>query len=157
MDKTLSEQAALPVYRLMYLSAAKHEMGAEELETILSTARNANAAKGITGMLLYVERQFLQYLEGEQEAVETLYRNIEKDPRHSGVIRLFAGPCARRVFADWSMGYHHCNAKEQEAAIGIIDLCRRSVRDVLPAETPEEIVAFMESFYRNSHSRRRFS
>lgn len=140
----------MPIYHLMYISTAKHEMDDEELESILSVARARNSESGISGLLLYVERHFLQYLEGEQEAVEKLYRNIEKDDRHSGTMRLFAGLRDRRVFAGWSMGFHRLDKKEEPALSGAIDLCENSVRDALPKEAPEEIAIFMESFYRSS-------
>lgn len=139
-----------PVYRLLYLSAAKREMKTEDLHAILSTARDRNADAGITGLLLYVERQFLQYLEGEQKAVEALFERIEADPRHSGVMRLLSGTCGQRVFSDWSMGYQPLEADERDCVCGLIDLCKHSMRDRLPTDAPEEIVTLIESFYKNS-------
>ncbi len=134
----------------MYMSTSKREMGQQELDSILAVARDRNPKLGVSGLLLYVERHFLQYLEGEQEAVENLYRHIEKDDRHSGVMRLFAGLYDRRIFADWSMGFHRLDQDEKAALSGAIDLSQNSVRDTLPPEAPEEITIFMESFYRSS-------
>lgn len=134
----------------MYISTSKQDMSGQELEAILSVARENNTGLGISGLLLYVERHFLQYLEGEQSVVEELYRHIEKDDRHSGLMRLFAGLYDRRIFTDWSMGFHRLDKDEQAQLSGAIDLCKNSVRDTLPEEAPEEIAIFMESFYRNS-------
>ncbi|WP_422367770.1 BLUF domain-containing protein [Pelagibius sp.] len=134
----------------MYISTSKQAMGEQELEAILSVAREKNIDLGVSGLLLYVDRHFLQYLEGEQGVVEDLYRHIEKDERHSGVMRLFAGLYDRRIFTDWSMGFHRLSEDEQAELSGAIDLCKNSVRDTLPEEAPEEIVIFMESFYRTS-------
>ncbi len=134
----------------MYMSTAPHDMSDAELEKILATARAFNPTKGITGLLLYVERQFLQYLEGDEAAVEALYKSIEKDRRHSGVMRLFSGDYERRVFEDWSMGFQRVAPSAQKTIEGAIDLCRQSVRDSMPANAPNEITMFMESFYRNS-------
>lgn len=132
------------------MSTAKREMTAADIEDLLLVARDKNAVNGITGMLLYVERQFLQYLEGEQQAVESLYRSILGDVRHSGVILLLSGPSPRRVFADWLMGYHRLNNNEQKNIAGAIDLCQTSLGKAIPSKAPEEIAGFMESFYRNS-------
>lgn len=139
-----------PVYRLMYMSSAHHDMSDAELEKILATARAFNPTQGITGLLLYVERQFLQYLEGDERAVEALYKSIEKDPRHSGVMRLFSGDYDRRIFGDWSMGFERIAPVSTKQIEGAIDLCQQSVRESVPPEAPNEIAMFMESFYRNS-------
>lgn len=134
----------------MYISASKKDISGQELEAILSVARENNTKMGVSGLLLYVEGHFLQYLEGEQSVVEQLYRRIEKDSRHSGVMRLFAGLYDRRIFADWSMGFHRLDKDEQAELSGAIDLCKNSLQDTLPEGAPEEVTVFMESFYRSS-------
>lgn len=121
-----------------------------DIQDILATAQRFNASVGITGMLLCVERQFLQYLEGDEQAVESLYERIAKDPRHSGVMRLFCGRYPRRVFEGWSMGFQQAGKEKPKALQGAIDLCRQSVGELVPSEAPAEITTFMQSFYRNS-------
>lgn len=134
----------------MYISASKQDLSGQELEAILSVARENNKKMGVSGLLLYVEGHFLQYLEGEQSVVEQLYQRIEKDERHSGVMRLFAGLYDQRVFTEWSMGFHRLDKDEQAELAGAIDLCKNALRDTLPEDAPEEIAVFMESFYRSS-------
>ena len=141
---------SIPVYRLMYMSTVCDQTSDADIQAILATAQRFNATAGITGMLLCVERQFLQYLEGEEQAVEALYKRIAKDPRHSGVLRLFGGRYPRRVFEGWSMGFQQAGPEKSEAIQGAIDLCRRSVGELVPSEAPADITAFMQSFYRNS-------
>lgn len=132
------------------MSTAHPNTGAGDIEAILTAARAFNPSRNITGMLLYVEGQFLQYLEGEEAAVEALYDKIEKDRRHSGVMRLFASDCPRRGFEDWSMGFRSIDRDALKSVEGVIDLCRQSVREAVPSGAPEEITLFMESFYRSS-------
>lgn len=67
-----------------------------------SAARN-NAAAGITGLLLFNGRNFLQLLEGERDAVDSLLDRVESDPRHSGVVVVTDLEVAERSFPDWSM------------------------------------------------------
>ena len=144
------------IYRLLYISTASHEMSDAELNEILEPARAFNAANNISGMLLYVERQFVQYLEGNPFVVRSLYRRIEQDPRHTGVMRLLWSEVPRRVFADWSMGFKHVDQSAAQPIEGAIDLCRRSLREAIPPEAPGEIVTFMESFYRTGQGLRDF-
>jgi Sensors of blue-light using FAD len=56
-------------------------------------------------LLVYLNGNFLQILEGEREVVLTLAKRIEVDPRHQGMLTLLQRPVERRAFGDWSMGY----------------------------------------------------
>lgn len=148
----MGDSIILPVYRLMYMSIAGHDMSDAELEQVLVEARDFNKAENIGGMLLYSERRFVQYLEGDDFAVESLYRRIEKDPRHHDVTRLFSGFYPRRIFGCWYMGFQHLEGGENRRVQGAIDLCTTAVRDAIPPDAPEEIIVFMQNFYLNSGS-----
>jgi hypothetical protein len=91
-------------YEIIYASSATGALPETELAKILSVARATNAARGVSGMLLYEAGSFLQILEGEQAAVEQLYEHISKDKRHGQVVVLHRGEIAAPVFAEWSMG-----------------------------------------------------
>lgn len=94
------------IYQLIYLSRAVESVSEKEVNDILSVARKYNPNAGVTGILMFRSGLFFQLLEGEKEAVEALYTKIEKDPRHAHMIRLFGGYNQKRIFEDWSMGYH---------------------------------------------------
>lgn len=74
------------------------------LEQIAETSQEYNKSKKISGMLLGIENKYLQYLEGEEEEVKTLYDKIRGDGRHFDVIAWVKGYSKERVFKDWSMG-----------------------------------------------------
>ena len=138
------------LYRLLYVSTAKHFLSHRELEALVAEARAHNAAAGITGMLIYTDGHFLQYLEGPRSEVEALFSRIERDPRHLGLLRIFEGPQARRVFAEWSMGYCTLRKDDYASVRGALDLAAQPFRDVLPDRAPADLAVFMESYYRNS-------
>ncbi|WP_340118373.1 BLUF domain-containing protein [Pelagibius sp. 7325] len=137
-------------YRLLYVSTARHFLSPDEIEALLVQSRANNDAASLTGMLVYVDGHFMQYVEGPQAAVEALSQRLDGDRRHHGIIRLLGGPCARRAFPDWSMGYRGLKDDEQERARGLINLAKQTLRGALPADVPEELILFMESFYRHS-------
>ncbi|MFQ1699748.1 BLUF domain-containing protein [Loktanella agnita] len=91
--------------RLIYCSTAIRDVTDQELVDILRTARRNNIRNGITGMLMYHERAFLQVLEGAEEDVTACYDRIYRDPRHRGLITLDKAPASSRTFTDWSMGH----------------------------------------------------
>lgn len=95
----------MPLHELVYVSLAEHPMSDEELRQLLAQARAHNVAHGITGLLVYRDREFMQLLEGEEAEVAALFQHIERDRRHLQVYRLWDGPIAERSCRDWVMGF----------------------------------------------------
>ena len=79
------------------------EAGEAELRRMMDTAMRRNAESGITGVLRFDGAYFLQVLEGPRAAVEETMDRIRRDPRHTDVRLLHAGPLERRDFGEWSM------------------------------------------------------
>jgi lipopolysaccharide biosynthesis regulator YciM len=92
---------------LVYISSAIRPFSDDELKALLEQSREKNARLEITGMLLYKDGNFMQALEGPDEAVCGLYRTIERDPRHHGVLQLMRHPIEGREFASWWMGFRN--------------------------------------------------
>jgi len=92
------------VYQLIYRSQATHPICPTELDALLFRSRPKNARTGITGLLVYHDRTFLHWIEGETRAVQALYRKIRLDPRHMDTTVLIETAAARRKFAAWNMG-----------------------------------------------------
>lgn len=86
----------------LYISTAP-TLPREEVDAILSTSARNNSARGITGLLLFNSRNFLQLLEGEEAEVAGLMERITCDPRHSGVLVLDRRGIAARTCPDWAM------------------------------------------------------
>jgi len=95
--------------QLLYISTAVLP-GAAMLDDILSTAQQRNALSGVTGMLLFNGRRFLQVLEGPQATVEMTFARISVDPRHRAAVVLSRRDVADREFGSWSMGYRPIDA-----------------------------------------------
>ena len=68
----------------LYISTAP-TLPREEVDAILAASARNNPERGITGLLLFNGRNFLQLLEGEEGEVAALMQTITADPRHSGV------------------------------------------------------------------------
>jgi hypothetical protein len=98
--------------RLTYASTASQEWSPEDLLKLLKQARTNNGAKNITGILLYSNGTFFQVLEGEEAAVENLFRTIEKDPRHKNCTIIERLNITERAFQYWSMGFEKIDPKE---------------------------------------------
>lgn len=99
-DTIIVMPETLPFYRLIYTSRLTLPLDTDRL---LSQARENNPALGITGGLAVLDGVCLQYLEGVQDAVESLFARILPDERHSDVKVLERRAVPRRMFSDWSM------------------------------------------------------
>jgi FAD-dependent sensor of blue light len=95
---------------IVYTSAAAEHFSEEQLIELLRKSRINNTRLGITGMLLYKNGEFMQVLEGEEDAVRSLSKRIAADPRHTNFKVLMDRPCAEREFPDWSMGFTNLDA-----------------------------------------------
>lgn len=90
--------------RLLYASRTKQKLSQKTIEAILESSRRHNPERGITGILCHGGDVFLQVLEGGRDAVNRLYHDIAKDPRHQDVLLLHYEEVAERRFAGWTMG-----------------------------------------------------
>ena len=106
------------MYSLVYVSSATKLWTKEELVELLRASRENNAPQGITGLLLYKDGNFMQMLEGDEQAVTALYERIELDPRHRGAIVLLKGQEDARQFPDWSMGFRDLKSPELRSQPG---------------------------------------
>ena len=98
------------LHALVYVSTATRSLSAEELHHLLDRARARNSREGVTGVLLYSHRNFIQYLEGPASGIEKVYAIIKADPQHHGIIELMHEPIQSREFSDWSMAFRDISA-----------------------------------------------
>jgi hypothetical protein len=89
---------------LAYFSSAARGVDVADLGLILQQSQRNNARAGVTGLLCHYDGSFLQFLEGEPEAVDTVLERISADPRHQQILIVHRQPITARAFADWSMG-----------------------------------------------------
>lgn len=86
----------------LYISTGR-DLAPGEVEKIVETSERRNAERGITGFLVYNGASFLQVIEGEVEALDTLMKDLAGDPRHHGIVKLEDVPIKTRAFPQWRM------------------------------------------------------
>ena len=72
---------------------------------MLGTFRAANMRHDITGMLLYHNSDFMQFLKGSEIDVLALLKNIESDLRRHRVTVAMHEGISERHFSHWSMAF----------------------------------------------------
>lgn len=104
---------------LVYVSSAVRLMTATDLIELLRGSRERNQKKQITGLLLYRDGNFMQALEGEENAVDSLHEHIRGDPRHRGLITLIRQPIRERIFDNWSMGFRNLDDLNEQQRLDV--------------------------------------
>ena len=99
------------MYKIIYLSSATKPFSLTEINDLLAKAREKNSRLGITGMLIYREGNFIQLIEGDEQAVKNLYSTIKDDSRHKDCLVLDEGTIEKRCFAEWSMNFQKFEGK----------------------------------------------
>jgi hypothetical protein len=94
------------MHQIVYTSTAVEDFSPADIERLLLDARRRNRALGVSGMLVFHDRTFLQALEGEQRAVNEIFARIASDRRHHDIEILHRGSSLdQRLFGDGSMGF----------------------------------------------------
>jgi Sensors of blue-light using FAD len=87
------------------------------VKEIFAGARLRNAARGITGAMVFDGERFCEFIEGDETEVKHLIEQIAADPRHAAVRVIHAASSAGgRLMQRWSSGY--CDASALEPIAG---------------------------------------
>jgi hypothetical protein len=90
--------------RLIYASRAGGVLTPADVKDIVRTSARNNQRLGVTGALMLSGGVFLQCLEGDHLAVNTLYHSILLDARHREPAILDFREIDARLYAGWTMG-----------------------------------------------------
>jgi hypothetical protein len=135
------------MFQLMYVSMASWKLGNDDLNSILDVSRANNQKLGVTGLLLHLDRGFLQVLEGTKDAVLEIFGRIERDRRHTGLRILFEHDVPERLFGDWSMGFDRWT-KDAPRTAGVFKITADAIQNIILPEKAVEIAVLLRNFYR---------
>ena len=134
------------MYMLVYVSSAVDLFTDDELKKLLEKSRKNNSALGITGMLLYKEGNFMQFLEGPKQAVADLVTKIKADPRHRGVLLLLQEEHAHREFEQWAMAFKKLDPDSSVDAEGYSEFLDLPLNSQEFVDNPSRTLKLLMSF-----------
>ena len=88
----------------VYCSRAADGLDDAEVERIVQSAKRHNAARGITGVLVFGSGVFFQWIEGPAAQIQRLIASLHGDPRHFDIVSLSQSEeeC-ERLYPTWEM------------------------------------------------------
>ncbi|WP_299215431.1 BLUF domain-containing protein [uncultured Aquimarina sp.] len=60
-----------------------------QINDLMHCSKLKNEDLGITGILMHFGQNFFQIIEGEKKIIQELYSKIDRDSRHSNLIKIF--------------------------------------------------------------------
>lgn len=75
------------------------------LDDIIESATRHNLENGISGALLYADRQFIQVVEGPALSVDETFARIQNDKRHRDIRMVCRVPMTDRLFERWPIAF----------------------------------------------------
>ena len=135
---------------LAYVSVRKQNCTESEIEKILSSCKKNNPPLNITGVLLYTENKFIQYVEGESNKLMSLYDKIKQDPRHEKVVMISYGPITDKLFPSWHMGNRKIASGDIDFATDINPADKEIFRKIMNGqqEEGEKVQHLLSKFFK---------
>ena len=136
----------MELVRLIYVSSAVKSFKISDIKDIFRFSREANGRKGITGLLLFKDGNFMQVLEGYSRVVDDLLLKISQDRRHTGMITLLRDSIQTRTFSEWKMGFKDIGTITEEEKSALSDYLDLPLNDDRYVSNPNAAYIILESF-----------
>ena len=134
--------------QIVYMSTAKVNIKTPDVLKILEQARQANEEHNITGFLVYYDGCFLQVIEGQEDAISSLWENIQKDERHFDIRLIGKNKIQENEFPQWSMGFIDATAAQASEHLGGVQITEPN--DFLEyVKTPSMALKVLQGFARS--------
>ena len=88
---------------VVYRSRAVKALSPAQLHDLTRTSQARNGREAVTGLMLYDDHHFYQWLEGPVDSVDRVMSSIRNDGRHTDIRVVRHQPAEARSFGDWSM------------------------------------------------------
>ena len=125
--------AVMSFLQIVYASQASESLTEADVLEILRNSQLRNNQLKISGLLLFKERQFLQFIEGPADEVQALYARIAQDPRHHTLRVLSETTGDRLLMPTWAMAYTSPTHESAKGDAFVLDFGQAlAICEVLP-------------------------
>ena len=73
------------------------------IDQILASSHKYNSKSGVTGLLIFGTKLYMQFLEGPDQELDETFNRIKIDNRHTDIRILGVNLTDRRLFGSWKM------------------------------------------------------
>ena len=123
--------------QIVYASQASDSLTDADVLDIMKKSQTRNNQSGISGILLYQNRAFLQFIEGPADEIQDLFLRINADQRHKDIRILNTANSERLLMPTWAMAY--CSPGQEDAAINEMFTLKQRQAQAICELLPEPI------------------
>ncbi len=99
-----SADKASQLLRIMYSSVAQEAWDKKDVQALFTQSVENNLRDDITGVLMVDGALNIQYIEGPELAIRSLWQRISQDTRHHLIVQLYEEEgLLPRLFGQWAM------------------------------------------------------
>lgn len=109
---------------IVYVSRAAPSMSNPALLALVTKAQIRNRALLITGRLIYLNRRFVQIIEGPEDGVALVWAAIQRDQTHQDLLLLCDEHVPSRLFPGWTMDFRTASDLSKSEADRLIEVMR---------------------------------
>ncbi|WP_330998912.1 BLUF domain-containing protein [Gemmatimonas groenlandica] len=102
-DRGSNPSAERPLMTLTYRSRATSPMSETQLGELQHAAASRNHREGITGLMVYNDDRFFQWLEGPPASIARVWSSISRDQRHADIEAISVHSAPSRLFGKWNL------------------------------------------------------
>jgi uncharacterized protein (DUF2252 family) len=135
----------MPLAQLVYMSSLVTPDAKVASEILEVSVRN-NKLNDVTGMMLYVDGNIVQALEGEKVTLAKTFNRISLDARHVGIFVLFEREIQDRDFGSWSMGYKQLTRTDVDRLGAAYHVFEAREQEVTKRVRPSDALQILKSF-----------
>lgn len=146
MATMVSTKGSTLLHSLLYISTAQVLFTPPRMEELLTASRQSNARHQITGLLLFQDGAFMQFLEGPATAVERLYRKIKVDERHFAVVTISEGEVSARRFPNRPMDFRNLRDRAVRQLPGFAEFSETSLSMSEFIDEPDRAMQLLSLF-----------
>ncbi len=97
------------LHSILYTSCAAFSPTEDQLQHLIESAIERNQKNKITGILIYSNQNFIQYIEGPYDSLMHVYGFIRQSSMHNRIIEIYNEAISERMFRYWQMAYASTN------------------------------------------------
>jgi len=116
--------------QIVYISTGVGDLREQDVAEILRVSQVNNRRDGITGLLYFDGKRFLQAIEGDDARLESRLKRIRNDSRHRAIVILSDRQVVSREFGTWSMARRRSGEDEAAFIAQVSELVRAASPNV---------------------------
>ncbi len=105
------------LHTISYISRASESLSEADIIALLKLSTLTNNQNGITGILIHSCGNFLQVLEGQEDALIAVYEKIKVDERHDTVFEIYNCSSEYHVFNNYNARFSLLDSKTDLIAL----------------------------------------